>query len=43
MLRNYLTIALRSLIKNKTYSFINIVGLSVGIAVSLIIFFVCGA
>lgn len=38
MIRNYLTIAIRSLIKNKTYSFINILGLSVGIAVSLIIF-----
>jgi putative ABC transport system permease protein len=38
MLRNYFKIAIRSLIKNKTYSFINIVGLSVGIAVSLIIF-----
>lgn len=38
MLRNYLKIAFRSLIKNKTYSFINIIGLSVGIAVSLIIF-----
>lgn len=38
MLRNYFKIALRSLIKNETYSFINIVGLSVGMAVSLIIF-----
>jgi putative ABC transport system permease protein len=38
MLKNYFKIAFRSLIKNKTYSFINIVGLSVGIAVSLIIF-----
>lgn len=38
MLRNYFKIALRSLLKNTTYSFINIAGLSVGIAVSLIIF-----
>ena len=38
MLKSYLKIALRSLIKNKTYSFINIIGLSVGVAVSLIIF-----
>ena len=38
MLRNYLKIAFRSLIKNRTYSLINILGLSVGISVSLIIF-----
>lgn len=37
MLRNYFKIAIRSLLKNTTYSFINIAGLSVGI-VSLIIF-----
>lgn len=38
MLRNYFKIAVRSLVKHTTYSFINIAGLSVGIAVSLIIF-----
>ncbi len=38
MLHNYFKIAIRSMIKNTTYSFINVVGLSVGIAVSLIIF-----
>jgi putative ABC transport system permease protein len=38
MLKNYFKIAVRSMIKNTTYSFINVVGLSVGIAVSLIIF-----
>jgi putative ABC transport system permease protein len=38
MLKNYFKIAFRSLIKNKTHSFINIVGLSIGIAVSMIIF-----
>jgi putative ABC transport system permease protein len=37
MLKNYLNIALRSLIKNKLFSFINIFGLSIGIAGSLLI------
>lgn len=37
MIRNYLTIALRNLRKHKFYSFINILGLSVGVAVCLII------
>ncbi|MFN8340569.1 MAG: ABC transporter permease [Cyclobacteriaceae bacterium] len=37
MLRNYLKIALRSLTKNSTYSFINIGGLAIGIACSLLI------
>lgn len=37
MLRNYLTIALRSIIRNKGYSFINIIGLSLGMTVSLLI------
>ena len=32
MLHNYLTIALRSLVKNKVFSFINIAGLSIGLA-----------
>lgn len=32
MLRNYFTIALRSLLKNNTFSFINVVGLSIGLA-----------
>lgn len=38
MLKSYLKIAFRSLIKNRTYSLVNILGLSVGISVSLIIF-----
>jgi putative ABC transport system permease protein len=38
MLTNYIKIALRSLIKNRVYSLINILGLSVGISISLIIF-----
>ena len=37
MLRNYLKIAWRSLTKNKTSSFINISGLAVGLAISILI------
>ena len=37
MIRNYLKIALRNLVKNKVFSFINITGLAVGMAVSLLI------
>ncbi|MBD2702346.1 ABC transporter permease [Spirosoma sp. BT702] len=37
MIRNYLKIAFRSLAKNKVYSFINIGGLAVGMAVALLI------
>ena len=37
MLQNYLKIAVRNLVKNRTYSFINIAGLSVGLATCLII------
>ncbi|WP_420583386.1 ABC transporter permease [Reichenbachiella sp.] len=41
MLKNYFKIALRTLIKNKTYALINILGLSVGITcASLILFYV---
>jgi hypothetical protein len=38
MLKNYLTTALRNFWRNKTFSFINIIGLSIGISASLIIF-----
>ena len=38
MLRNYLKIALRSLVKNKVYSVINIGGLALGLACGLLIF-----
>ena len=38
MFRNYLKIAVRNLIKNKLFSFINIIGLSLGIASSILIF-----
>jgi putative ABC transport system permease protein len=38
MIRSYLTIALRNLRRNTIYSFINIGGLAVGIACSILIF-----
>ncbi len=38
MVKNYFKIALRNLVKHKFYSTINIMGLSVGVACSLIIF-----
>src|SRR4028119_367794 len=37
MWRNYLTVGLRSLIKSKSYAFINIVGLAVGLAACLML------
>ena len=37
MIKNYLKIAWRNLLKNKAFSFINILGLSIGIAVCFII------
>lgn len=37
MIRNYLTIAVRNLLKRKVYSFINIGGLAIGVAVCLVI------
>lgn len=39
MLKNYLTIAVRNLRKHSFYSFINMLGLSVGVAVCMIILF----
>ena len=38
MLKNYFLVALRAFWRNKTFSLINIVGLSIGISASLIIF-----
>ncbi len=38
MLKNYLTIAWRNIVKNKGISFINVVGLALGMACSLLIF-----
>ncbi len=37
MIRNYFKIALRSLVKNSVYSFINIAGLAVGLACSILL------
>ncbi|MVM33804.1 FtsX-like permease family protein [Spirosoma sp. HMF4905] len=37
MLRNYLKIAFRNLVRNKVYSFINIGGLAVGMAIAMLI------
>lgn len=37
MIRNYLKVAFRNLFKNKVYSFINITGLSAGMAIALLI------
>jgi putative ABC transport system permease protein len=37
MIRNYLTVAFRNLIRNSIYSFINVFGLAVGIASSVLI------
>jgi putative ABC transport system permease protein len=37
MLKNYLKIAFRNLVKNKVYSFINIGGLAIGMAVAMLI------
>jgi putative ABC transport system permease protein len=37
MIKNYFKIAWRNLLKNKAFSFINVLGLSIGIAVSFII------
>jgi putative ABC transport system permease protein len=38
MIRNYLKVAVRNLLKHKGYAFINILGLAVGIAASVLIF-----
>ncbi len=37
MIRNYLKIALRSILKNRTYSFINITGLALGMATAVLL------
>lgn len=37
MIRNYIKIAFRNLQKNKVYSFINIIGLAIGMAVAMLI------
>jgi len=37
MIRNYIKIALRTLARNKAYSVINVVGLSIGLAAAMLI------
>ena len=37
MIKNYLTIALRSFLKHKTFTFLNVIGLSLGMVASLLI------
>ena len=37
MWRNYMTVGLRALMKNRTYAFINIVGLAIGLAACLML------
>ncbi|MCU6424518.1 ABC transporter permease, partial [Klebsiella aerogenes] len=37
MWRNYLTVGLRALAKNRTYAFINLFGLAIGLAACLLI------
>src|SRR3954471_17364939 len=37
MFRNYLTVGLRALAKNRTYAFINVFGLAIGMAACLMI------
>ena len=38
MLRNYLKIAIRNLVRNRTFTLLNILGLSVGVAAALLLF-----
>jgi len=40
MIKNYLTVAIRNILRHKSYSAINIAGLSIGIAASLLLFLV---
>jgi putative ABC transport system permease protein len=40
MLKTYLTIAYRNFIRNKIFSFINVLGLAIGISASLVIFLI---
>src|SRR5258706_735992 len=37
MWRNYMTVGVRALVKNKTYAFINIFGLAIGLAACLML------
>jgi len=40
MLKNYFLVAIRSFWRNKTFSFINVLGLSIGISAALVIFLI---
>jgi putative ABC transport system permease protein len=40
MLQNYIKIALRNLLRNKVYSFINVLGLAIGISACLVIYLI---
>lgn len=40
MFKTYLTIAYRNFIRNKIFSLINVLGLSIGISASLVIFLI---
>jgi putative ABC transport system permease protein len=40
MIRNYFKIAFRTLLRNKSYAFINITGLALGLAACIVIFLV---
>jgi putative ABC transport system permease protein len=40
MFRNYFIIAVRTFWKNKVFSFINVMGLSIGISAALVIFLI---
>ncbi|MDP6039194.1 MAG: ABC transporter permease [Candidatus Latescibacteria bacterium] len=37
MLKNYLTVAIRNLSRHKAYTFINVIGLAIGLACSTLI------
>ncbi|MGB4399010.1 MAG: ABC transporter permease, partial [Daejeonella sp.] len=38
MIKNYLTVAIRNFLRNKTFSIINVLGLSIGISASLVLY-----
>jgi hypothetical protein len=40
MLKNYLTIALRNILRNKAFSVINVLGLSIGVSAALVIYLI---
>jgi putative ABC transport system permease protein len=40
MIKNYFRIALRQFWRNKTFSFINVAGLSIGISAALVIYLI---